>query len=184
MHQVQEDGRDRLRVQRHTLSLLWPQDPYEGAADHGQEDESSLTKLKVTTSRDPSQRTRRLGKALARFLAVPYVNRGKQGLGDESWIVVVEDHGNPTGFIKRSGELEEMLGFTVSIEPQTRQLKSIRPSVVGTSDDARAVAEFFDLDLLNGSSSPDDIQRYILAAPGHLDFIDGEETIIRLRLRS
>ncbi|MGA9098057.1 MAG: hypothetical protein WB392_03910, partial [Methanotrichaceae archaeon] len=76
--------------------------------------------MKVTTSRDPSAKARRLGKTVARFLSIPYINRGKLNLSDEEqWLVVVEDHGNPTGLIKRTAMGEELLTFKLSSDPET-----------------------------------------------------------------
>ena len=81
----------------------------------------------VTTSRDPSSKARRFARALASFLSLPYVNRGKLSLGEEeTWLVVIEDHGNPAGLIKRSQEREEQLSFRLSGETEARRLKSER----------------------------------------------------------
>ena len=92
--------------------------------------------MKVTTSRDPSAKARRLGKTVARFLSIPYINRGKLNLSDEEqWLVVVEDHGNPTGLIKRTAMGEELLTFKLSSDPETRLFKKLIPSVTGLAED-------------------------------------------------
>ena len=86
----------------------------------------------VTTSRDPSAKARRFGKALASFLSLPYVNRGKHiSDREETWMVVVENHGNPHGLVKRSLGKEEQLTFTLLEEPIRGRLKSLVPVVVG-----------------------------------------------------
>lgn len=135
--------------------------------------------MKVTTSRDPSDRARRLGKALARFLSVPYVTRGKKSLGgDEAWIVVVEGHGTPNGLIKRMGEKEEILNFKVSSasEPKVQRMKAIRPVAVG---DGR-IAEFFEVDLSEGPCPG--ISRVIRAEDSQLKFVDDGDLILGLEI--
>ena len=60
----------------------------------------------VTTSRDPSPGTRRFARALASFLSLSYVNRGKSGMGGgeeeeaEAALVVVDVH-DPSFFQSR-----------------------------------------------------------------------------------
>jgi hypothetical protein len=177
---MQEDRRDRLRVQWDTLSLLRPQDIDEGAAYDGKEIESGL--MKVTTSRDPSAKARRLGKRLARFLSLPYVNRGKMGLCDEEiWLVVVEDHGNPTGLVKRTAEGEELLCFTpVSPDHQKRQRRRLHPIVIGRKEEAEHIARFFELDYSADSLASH--ERTILATSERIDFVDADEIVLRLRI--
>lgn len=136
--------------------------------------------MKVTTSRDPSAKARRLGKLIARFLSLPYVNRGKQGLDDEEpWLVVVEDHGNPTGLVKRTGEGEEMLTFTLSSDPQSRQFRKLLPVVVGQKDEAAPIAKFFEL---GWSAGPEPAQKRIIVASGQIDFVDGGEVVLRMKI--
>ncbi len=134
--------------------------------------------MKVTTSRDPSAKSRRLGKILARFLSIPYINRGKLSLDDdeEPWLVVVEDHGNPTGLVKRTAMGEELLAFKLSSDPETRQFKKLIPSVTGLAEDASPIASFFEL-----KWSPEPTRRFINVAPGHVDFINEGEIILRLK---
>ena len=133
----------------------------------------------VTTSRDPSAKARRLGKALASFLSVPYANRGKQSLiGDETWLVVVEDHGNPQGLVKRSPGKEEQMTFKVVQEPSMERLKRRRPVVTGAEEDALPIARFFELDWREGPASE---LRTLLVASGQIDFVD--EGIVRFRLK-
>ncbi len=150
----------------------------EGAADNGQEDESGL--MKVTTSRDPSAKARRLGKTVARFLSIPYVNRGKQSLDDaEPWLVVVEDHGNPTGLVKRTEDVEELLAFTLLSDTWPRQFKKILAVAVGQKDEAAPIAKFFEL---GWSEMPESaLKRIIVVASGQIDFVDEGEIVLRLK---
>jgi hypothetical protein len=138
--------------------------------------------MKVTTSRDPSAKARRLGKMLARFLSLPYVNRGKQGLDDEeTWLVVVEDHGNPTGIVKRTSEGEEHLTFTLTLssDHQQRLQKRLRPVVIGLKEEAERIARFFEL---GHSADPLPSQgRIILVESGKIDFVDESEIVLRLK---
>jgi len=159
------------------MPLLRSQNIDEGAADYCQEDESCLRPMKVTTSRDPSAKARRLGKTIAGFLSIPYVNRGKLSLNDdESWLVVVEDHGNPTGLVKRTATGEELLTFKLSSEPAAKKFKKLMPSVTGKKERADRIAGFFELAL---STEPSD--RFISVASGQIDFINGGEIILRLK---
>jgi len=133
--------------------------------------------MKVTTSRDPSAKARRLGKIIARFLSIPYVNRGKLGLSDdEPWLVIVEDHGNPTGLIKRTAMGEELLAFTLLSDPLPRQFKELMPSVAGIKKDANPIAKFFELEF-----STEPTRRFINIEPGRIDFINEGEVILRLK---
>ena len=134
--------------------------------------------MKVTTSRDPSAKARRLGKIVARFLSIPYINRGKLGLNDdEPWLVVVEDHGNPTGLVKRTAMGEELLAFTLLSDPQPRQFKKLMPSVTGIEKDANPIARFFELEF-----STEPARRSINVSPGQIDFINEGEIILRLKI--
>ena len=133
----------------------------------------------VTTSRDPSAKARRLGKALASFLSVPYANRGKQSLiEEETWLVVVEDHGNPRGLVKRSPKKGEQMAFKVAQEPQIKRLKRRKPVVRGTEKEALPVARFFELEWREGPASD---LRALLVASGQIDFVD--EGIVMFRLK-
>lgn len=141
--------------------------------------------MKVTTSRKPSAKARKLGKVLAGFLFVPYITRGKQGLDEEeTWLVVVEDHGNPTGLVKRFRDHAETLKFTVSSEISSRHLKSIRPLVTGEEEDALHVACFFGLlrHLMPASAHDSASGRSMKVASGQIDFVDEGETILRLKI--
>ncbi|HWQ20784.1 MAG TPA: hypothetical protein VN455_13460 [Methanotrichaceae archaeon] len=132
----------------------------------------------ITTSRDPSARARRFGKALARFLSVPYVNRGKQSLDrDQTWIMVAEKDGNPSSLVKRTGDREDRLDFRILLESSPKGLKRDRPVVTGSGDAGR-IAEFFDLDceIEPGSS------RTIRAETGRLEFFDQGELALRLAI--
>jgi len=143
----------------------------------------------VTTSRDPSAKARRFARALASFLSLTYVNRGKQkleGIGEDdeaaAWLVVIEDHGNPAGLVRHvSGspsESDERLSFELSGDPEGRRLKRSRPCVVGEGEMARTIAGFFGLAELaeNGAAEG----RVIRVASGCIDFVDDGETKFRL----
>ncbi|MBN1236696.1 MAG: hypothetical protein JW999_11730 [Methanotrichaceae archaeon] len=135
----------------------------------------------VTTSRDPSSKARRFGRALASFLSLPYVNRGKQKPAeDETWLVVVEDHGNPAGLVKRSREREERLSFQLLGETEARRLKRCVPKVIGEGKIARPLAQFFELEWL-GEAAPAQ-GRIIKAASGKIEFVDEGEAKFRLKI--
>ncbi len=132
----------------------------------------------VTTSREPSVRTRRVAKALARFLSLSYINRGKQNLGDdETWMVVVENHGNPQGFVKRTPEEEIVMNFTLSGEPKEKPMKKMVPVVQGIKEEADPVARFFEVDTSEGPAP-----RAIIAIPGSIEFVDEGVTVMRLKV--
>lgn len=135
----------------------------------------------VTTSRDPSSKARRFARALASFLSLPYMTRGKQRPeGDETWLVVVGDHGNPAGLVKRSPKNEEHLSFQISGEPEARRLKRCVPKVVGEGMIALPIAQFFELEWL-GEDAPDH-GRIIRIASGSIDFMDEGEAKFRLKI--
>jgi U3 small nucleolar ribonucleoprotein protein IMP4 len=132
----------------------------------------------VTTSREPSARSRRVAKTLARFLSLSYVNRGKRSLeDDETWMVVVENHGNPQGIVKRTPEEEIVMNFDLSGEPKEKPLKKMVPVVQGIKEEAMPVARFFDLDTSDGPAL-----RAIIAAPGSIEFVDEGVPIMRLKV--
>jgi len=134
----------------------------------------------VTTSRDPSAKARRFGKALASFLSLPYLNRGKKApREDETWLVVVEDHGNPRGLVKRSPEKEEHLAFRLSGEPGVGRQKRCVPVVTGAGPDALPIAQFFELEWGETSSHR---ARTLSVASGRIDFIDEGEAKFRLKI--
>jgi rRNA maturation protein Rpf1 len=135
----------------------------------------------VTTSRDPSSKARRFARALASFLSLPYVNRGKSNLvEEETWLVVREDHGNPAGLIKRSQEGEEQLSFQLSGEPDKKRLKMSVPKVVGQGIISLPIAQFFELEWL-GEALP--VQgRIIWVAPKSIDFIDEGQAKFRVKI--
>jgi rRNA maturation protein Rpf1 len=162
---------------------LWTPNTDERAAHDGQEDKSGL--MKITTSRDPSAKARSFGRLLSAFLSVPYITRGKRSLDEEdTWLVVVENHGNPSGLAKRFGDQTEKLAFTLmpDANARSRRLKSMRPLVTGKKDDALAIARFFELDWLERPSNEATIGRYIKVASGQIDFVDQGETIFRLKI--
>jgi len=134
----------------------------------------------VTTSRDPSSKARRFARTLASYLSLPYVNRGKQRPGeDETWLVVVEDHGNPAGLVKRTSEKVERLSFQLSGDTQARRLKKDVPKVVGEGTVALPIAQFFELEWL-GEAVPTQ-GRIIRAASGNIDFMDEGQAVFRLK---
>jgi rRNA maturation protein Rpf1 len=135
----------------------------------------------VTTSRDPSSKARRFARALASFLSLPYVNRGKQTPeGDETWLVVVEDHGNPAGLVKRSSGKEEQLSFKLSGDSEARRLKRGVPKVAGEGVIALPIAQFFELEWI-GETAPA-LGRIISVASGNIDFIDDGRPKFRLKI--
>ncbi len=135
----------------------------------------------VTTSRDPSSKARRFARAMASFLSLPYVNRGKQKTGeDETWLVVIEDHGNPAGLVKRSSEKEEQLSFRLSGETEARRLKMSVPKVAGKGIVAQSIAQFFELEWLCEAVPAQG--RIIWVAPGNIDFIDEGQAKFRLKV--
>jgi hypothetical protein len=135
----------------------------------------------VTTSRDPSSKARRFARALASFLSLPYVNRGKQSPGeDETWLVVVEDHGNPAGIVKRSSERTEQLSFQLSGDTQPGRLKKSVAKVVGEGVIALPLAQFFELEWLSEAAPTNG--RIIKAASGNIDFMDEGQAKFRLKI--
>jgi rRNA maturation protein Rpf1 len=135
----------------------------------------------VTTSRDPSSKARRFARALASFLSLPYVNRGKQRPDeDETWLVVVEDHGNPAGLVKRSSEKVEQLSFQLSGDTQAGRLKKGVPKVAGEGAIALPLAQFFELEWL-GEAAPTK-GRIISVASDNIDFMDEGRPKFRLKI--
>ena len=135
----------------------------------------------LTTSRDPSSKARRFARALASFLSLPYVNRGKLSLGeDETWLVVMEDHGNPAGLSKRTSGREEQLSFRLSGEPEAGRLKSSVPKVTGKGAVALHIMQFFELEWL-GEVAPAQ-GRIICVAPNTIEFIDEGQAKFRLKI--
>jgi rRNA maturation protein Rpf1 len=134
----------------------------------------------ITTSRDPSSKARRFARALASFLSLPYVNRGKQTPEEEeTWLVVVTDHGNPAGLVKRSPGKEEQLSFRLSGDTEARRLKRSVPKVAGEGEIALPIAQFFELEWI-GETAPAQ-GRIISVASGNIDFIDDSQAKFRLK---
>jgi len=137
--------------------------------------------MKVTTSRDPSAKARRLAKALARFLSLPYITRGKQNLDSiETWLVVIESYKNPSGLIKRHKDEERKLTFSVSMEPKSSQickLTNIMPVITGLDEEAKSVAEFFEL-----RWTPEASGRVIVAKHEKIDFLNDGQIVLRLKI--
>ena len=137
--------------------------------------------MRFSTSRRPSPRARRLARTLASFLGAEYMTRGKSGLDDEDevWMVVVEEHGNPAGLARRAQGEEKVLRFAASIEGESKRAKTRGPvQVVGTGKRVREVAEFFGLDISPEAAAG----RVIRVTDLQIDFVDGEELILRLKI--
>jgi len=134
----------------------------------------------ITTSRDPSSKARRFARALASFLSLPYLNRGKQTPEEEeTWLVVVTDHGNPAGLVKRSSGKEEQLSFRLSGDTEARRLKRSVPKVTGEGVIALPIAQFFELEWIGETAPPQG--RIISVASGNIDFIDDSQAKFRLK---
>ena len=93
--------------------------------------------------------------------------------------MVVEDHGNPQGLVKRSAAGEDLLSFRLLEEPVMRGMKRGVPVVTGMAAESKAIAQFFELDW---SESPDRKARLISVASGRIDFMDEGRTRFSLRL--
>lgn len=93
--------------------------------------------------------------------------------------MVVEDHGNPRGLVKRSIAGEELLAFRLLGEPLAGRLKKDVPVVTGRSTESKAIAQFFEL---RWSHLPDPEARTISVASGRIDFMDEGATRFSLRL--
>ena len=122
---------------------------------------------------------------MASFLSLPYANRGKQSPGeDETWLVVVEDHGNPSGLVKRCGGKEELLSFTLSLEPASGRPKKLVPAVTGAHKDALPIARFFELEWLERPSPTHEggPKRTLAVSSGQIDFLDEGEAKFRLKI--
>jgi rRNA maturation protein Rpf1 len=135
--------------------------------------------MRFTTSRKPSPRARRIAKTLANYLGADYITRGKSGLdGDVIWMVVVEDHGNPSGLSRRHGGEEDILGFSVSFEGDAKRRRTERSVVVGDGVVAREIAEFFGLEYAPRSATA----REIRADGREIEFFDGGDLVLRLNI--
>ena len=146
----------------------------------------------VTTSRDPSPGTRRFARTLASFLSMSYVNRGKSSMDSgeqaETALVVVEDHGNPSGIVKRFCGGEDRLYFRLSGELQAGRMKAREAIVCGEERACRPIASFFDLKWQGNSGSSPAAEkdakkeaRIIDVAPGCIYFIDNGAVRFRLK---
>jgi rRNA maturation protein Rpf1 len=136
----------------------------------------------ITTSRDPSAKARRFARALASFLSIDYINRGKQRPGREDAVLVVtEDHGNPAGIVKHGFESEEKLIFRLSGEIQARRLQPAGTdvAVVGQKEIALPIARFLEKEWLPQAGRAQ--VRRILVEPGIIEFLDRDLAWIRLK---
>ena len=135
--------------------------------------------MRFTTSRKPSPPTRRVAKALANYLGAPYVTRGKSCLeGDFIWMVIVEDHGNPSGITRRDGGREDVLAFSVSFEGEAKRRRREIPVVVGDGMVGREIAEFFALEYAPSSAAG----RKIVVGGREIEFFDGGDLVLRLNI--
>ncbi len=136
--------------------------------------------MRFSTSRRPSPRARRLARILANFLGAGYMTRGKSGLDDEGevWMVVVEEHGSPAGLARRHRGEERFLRFAAFAEGESKRLRVRKPVVVGTGKRACEVALFFDLDVASEGAAG----RLIRVEEDRIDFVDGEELVLRLKI--
>ncbi len=121
MHPLQAGSRDRLSVQRHTLSLLRPPYPCQGKACARQ---ACKSRMIITTARKPSSKIRTFCRHLSRFTGWDYVSRGKSGLsafGNEPFVLVGEHRGNPGSFSFFSeGRCVLYLRANVSVDNEIR----------------------------------------------------------------
>jgi hypothetical protein len=137
----------------------------------------------ITTSRDPSAKARRFARALASFLSIDYINRGKQRPDrEETWLVVTEDHGNPAGLVKRRKENEEKLSFRLSGDLEAARIRQVAAAaaVVGEREIALPIARFLELEWMprvDGSQG-----RIVLVQPGSIEFLDWGEARLRLKI--
>ena len=93
--------------------------------------------------------------------------------------MVVEDHGNPSGLVKRSITGEDLLSFRLLGEPLARRQKKCVPVVTGPAKEAEAIAQFLEL---VWSKVPDPEARKISVESGRIDFMDGGEVRFSLKL--
>ena len=136
----------------------------------------------ITTSRDPSAKARRFARALASFLSIDYINRGKQRPDrEDAMLVVLEDHGNPAALARRGSDGEEKLSFRLSGEIQAYRLQTATDevAVVGQKEMALPIACFLELEWLPEAGRAQG--RRILVEPGRIEFLDGDNAWIRLK---
>ena len=136
----------------------------------------------ITTSRDPSAKARRFARALASFLSVDYINRGKQRPDrEDAMLVVLEDHGNPAALARRGSDGEEKLIFRLSGEIQAYRLQTAADevAVVGEKEIALPIACFLEKEWLPQEGRAQG--RRILVEPGTIEFLDGDNAWIRLK---
>jgi hypothetical protein len=136
----------------------------------------------ITTSRDPSAKARRFARALASFLSIDYINRGKQRPDrEDAMLVVLEDHGNPAALARRGSDGEEKLSFRLSGEIQAYRLQTAAAevAVVGEKEIALPIACFLEKEWLPEAGRAQG--RRILVEPGRIEFLDGDNAWIRLK---
>ncbi len=92
--------------------------------------------------------------------------------------MVVEDHGNPSGFVRRSAGIDERVAFKLSLEPKKVHLKRRVPVVMGSREKAVPISRFFGLDWSAASSA----SRAVVVASGQIDFVDEGEVVFSLRV--
>ena len=136
----------------------------------------------ITTSRDPSAKARRFARALASFLSIDYINRGKQRPDrEDAMLVVLVDHGNPAALARRGSDGEEKLSFRLSGEIQAYRLQTAAAevAVVGEKEIALPIACFLEKEWLPQAGRSQ--VRRILVEPGIIEFLDGDNAWIRLK---
>lgn len=94
-------------------------------------------------------------------------------------MVVVEDHGNPQGLVRRDRRGEKTLRFTISAERNMSQTKREKPVVTGDSNMAKAIAEFLDLDYDPKSKA---IRLINVKKGGITEFVDSGTNIVKLKI--
>jgi len=96
--------------------------------------------------------------------------------------VVVEDHGNPRGLVKRSNGLDEQLSFKVVLEPMPAKgrSKKIVSVVTGRMEEALPIARFFELEWQESLAHQP--LRALVVASGEIDFVDEDEAKFRLKI--
>jgi len=125
----------------------------------------------ISTSRKPSQKTRKFCKVLARTTDSTSVNRGKMNMRelllkalevDEYNVVVVNEiKGNPSriSFYSNKGELLLTLLVGVSIENEKTNIAPSQLKIVSEVEELNVLSEILDFDLVDDAED-----NYILIA--------------------
>ena len=96
-------------------------------------------------------------------------------------LVVLVDHGNPAALAKRGSGGEEKLSFRLSGDIQARRLHPLAEevAVVGEKEIALPIARFLEREWLAQGGGVHG--RRILVEPERIDFLDGDNVLIRLK---